>query len=109
MKHYLEAKNPKELCKLLGLPETEADTIAIRAKLSVAIAKAIDKHSLTHVQAAQLTGIGRTVITAVCNGNIHHISTERLIIIAQKLGLKVEIKVASPTSSAIRQTHAVHK
>jgi predicted XRE-type DNA-binding protein len=94
MKSYLEAKNSKELCKLMGLPQSEAPKIEMRTQLVVAIKRAIEKQKLTHVQAAEKTGIGRTVITAIVNGNLRRISTDRLIDVAQHLGLRVQLKVA---------------
>jgi predicted XRE-type DNA-binding protein len=94
MKNYLEAKNAKELCRLMGLPESEAPKIEMRTHLVVAIKRAIEKQELTHAQAADKAQVGRTVITAIVNGNLHRISTDRLIDVAQNLGLKVQLKVA---------------
>jgi predicted XRE-type DNA-binding protein len=62
--------------------------------LAKAIRKTIEKKELTHAQASVKTGIGRTVITAIMNGNLDKISTDRLIDIAQALGLKLHLKVA---------------
>lgn len=61
-------------------------------KLAKSIRKTIEKLKLTHVEAAEKTGMGRTVITAVMNGNLNKISTDRLIDIAQALGLKFQLK-----------------
>ncbi|NJL25884.1 MAG: XRE family transcriptional regulator [Calothrix sp. SM1_5_4] len=94
MKHYAEAKNAKELCRIMGLPESEASKIEMRTQLTVAIKRSIEKQKLTHAQAATKAGVGRTVITAIVNGNLHRISTDRLIDVAQNLGLKVQLKVA---------------
>jgi len=94
MKSYLEAKNPKELCRLMGLPESEAPRVSMRVQLVIAIKRAIERQGLTHAQAAVKASIGRTVITAIVNGNLQRISTDRLIDVAQNLGLKVQLKVA---------------
>ncbi|PIT99088.1 MAG: hypothetical protein COT74_11605 [Bdellovibrionales bacterium CG10_big_fil_rev_8_21_14_0_10_45_34] len=94
MKSYFEAKNLDELCSLLGLPESEAPKLRMRLDLAKAIRKTIEKKELTHAQASVKTGIGRTVITAIMNGNLDKISTDRLIDIAQALGLKLHLKVA---------------
>jgi predicted XRE-type DNA-binding protein len=94
MKSYLEAKNAKELCKLMGLPETEAPKIEMRTQLVVAIKRSIERQKLTHAQASAKSGVGRTVITAIVNGNLDRISTDRLIDVAQNLGLKVQLRVA---------------
>lgn len=94
MKSHLEARNTKELCRLLGLPEREAPKVEMRVRLVVAIKRAIERHGLTHGQAATKAGVGRTVVTAIVNGNLAGISTDRLIDVAQSLGLKVQLKVA---------------
>ena len=93
-KNYFEAKNTKELCKILGVPETEAPKIEIRRNLVIAIRKAVKKNDWTHQVAAEQANVGRTVITAIVNGNLEKISTDRLIDVAHSLGLKVQLKVA---------------
>ncbi len=93
MKSYFEAKNLAELCKLMGLPKSEAPKLRMRLDLAKAIRKTIEKKNLTHVEASETTGIGRTVITAIMNGNLDKISTDRLMDIAQALGLKLQLKV----------------
>jgi predicted XRE-type DNA-binding protein len=94
MKSYFEAKNIEELCSLMGLPESEAPKLHIRLDLATAIRRRIEKKDLTHIQASKKAGVGRTVITAVMNGNLNKISTDRLFDIAQGLGLKFQLKVA---------------
>jgi predicted XRE-type DNA-binding protein len=94
MKSYLEAKNPKELCRLLGLPELEAPKIQIRTQLVLAIKRLIERQKWTQAEAAKRAKVGRTVITAIVNGNLHRISTDRLFDVALHLGLKIHLKVA---------------
>lgn len=94
MKSYFEAKNLDELCVLLGLPETEAPKLRIRLDLAKAIRRTIEKKRMTHQAASIKTGVGRTVITAIMSGNLDKISTDRLMDIAQALGLKLQLKVA---------------
>ncbi len=94
MKSYFEAKNAKEICKLLGLPVSEAPKIEMRTQLVMAIKRAIERNKLTHAQAAVKADVGRTVITAIVNGNLESVSTDRLIDVAHNLGLKVQLKVA---------------
>ena len=93
-KEFFEAKNTKQLCKLLGIPESEAAKIEIRRELVFAIKKMVEKHKWTHEKAAEEAGVGRTVITAILNGNLEKISTDRLIDNAHQIGLKVKLKVA---------------
>ncbi|MCB0342645.1 MAG: XRE family transcriptional regulator [Pseudobdellovibrionaceae bacterium] len=93
-KEYFEVKSTKELCRLLGLPASEANKVEARRNLVLAIEKVIKQKKWTHEVAAKKAHVGRTVITAILNGNIKNISTDRLIDIAQNLGLSVQIKVA---------------
>lgn len=95
MKPYIEVKNLKELCKVLGLSESHAPKVEMRRDLVIGIVGAIKKKSLTHVAAAKKAGVGRTVITAVVNGNIVKISTDKLIDIATSLGVKLHLEVAA--------------
>ena len=84
----------KELAKILKLPKGEAAKVEMRTDLVVAIKKAVEGKRLTHAEAASRAGVGRTVITAILNGNTTHISTDRLIDIVQSLGLSVTLKIA---------------
>jgi predicted XRE-type DNA-binding protein len=95
MTSYFEVRNTKELCRQLGLPPSAAGKVAIRVELASAIRKELERQQVTHLQVAQKTGIGRTVITAIANGNLKSISTDRLIDVAQGLGLKFQLKVVS--------------
>jgi predicted XRE-type DNA-binding protein len=94
MKNFFEAKNIKELCKILGIPPSQAAKAEIRRDLVIAIKDIIEKNEWTQAQAAQRANVGRTVITAIVNGNIQSISTDRLIDIAYNLGLSLQLKVA---------------
>lgn len=91
---YSEVRSVGGLAKLLKLPKGEAAKIEMRTDLVIAIRKAVEKKKLTHVEAAKRAGVGRTVVTAILNGNTTHISTDRLITVAQNLGLTVTLEVA---------------
>ncbi len=94
MKNYFEAKNTKELCKLLGLPASESTKVEMRRNIVIAIRRTLEAKDLTHAAAAKKAGVGRTVITGIVNGNIEKISTDRLIDVASNLGITLELKVA---------------
>jgi len=78
-KPYIEIKDVRQLCKVLGLPKSQAARVEVRRDLVLAIYHKIMTKKLTHLQAAKLAGVGRTVITAVVNANIGKISTDKLI------------------------------
>lgn len=91
---YFEAKTTKELCKILGVSSKEAAKIEMRRDLVIAIKRVIEIKGWTHEAASEKAGVGRTVITAIMNGNLEKISTDRLIDIGHNLGLKIKLKVA---------------
>ncbi len=93
-KPYSEIKNVSEICKALGLQKSQAARVEIRRDFVTAIFAKIKAKKLTHEKALELAGVGRTVITAVANGSIGKISTDRLVDIADGLGLDIAIKVA---------------
>lgn len=94
MRSYIEAKSMSDLGKIMRLPKGQISKVEMRTNLAIAIKKYIEKMNLTHARAAEQAGVGRTVITSVMNGNTIHISTDRLIDIAQNLGLTITLKVA---------------
>lgn len=94
MKKYFKANNLSELCNIMGLPQSEAPKIKVRIELAKAIRKSMEKNNLTHAEASKKTQIGRTVITAIVNGNLDKISTDRLMDIAISLGVRFNFKVA---------------
>lgn len=94
MKVKMEIENLEELCNALGLPLCEVPKLNIRLEIVHGIRNAIFKNNLTHQEASKKCKVGRTVITAIVNGNLNKISTDRLIDIAQALGLSLQIKVA---------------
>lgn len=63
-------------------------------ELAKAIRNVIVKGKLTHVQVGSKAKVGRTVITAIVNGNLDRISTDRILDVAQGLGLKFRLRVA---------------
>jgi len=93
--NYIEVQSVEALCKALGLPKLAAPKIRMQVSLVQAIVRVIDKDGLTHAQAAKRAEVGRTVITAVVNGNLDGVSLDRLVMIACRLGLKPEIKVTA--------------
>jgi predicted XRE-type DNA-binding protein len=94
-KAYIEVKNVKDLCKALGLPSSLAPKVELRRDLVMAIKEAIAKKRLTHAEAADKVKIGRTIVTAIVNGNIGKISTDRLMDVATQLGLKFHLEIAA--------------
>jgi predicted XRE-type DNA-binding protein len=90
---YFETKNIAQLCKLLEVPPTEAPKIKMRLDIIKGINKKIEKSGMTHSDAASAAHVGRSLITAIMNGNLDKVSTDRLIHVALALGVKMSLKV----------------
>jgi predicted XRE-type DNA-binding protein len=91
---YIEVKTTEELCRVLGLPEKQAARIRVRIDLVMAIRRSVHRHDWTQVQAAERAKIGRTVMTAILNCKLGSISTDRLLDVAERLGIRFHLKVA---------------
>ena len=63
--------------------------------LASEIKKEVRRRFLTHKQVSEEIGIARTVVTAVLNGRLEKISTDRLLRVADGLGLEMELKIES--------------
>ena len=92
--NHLTARNPKELCRILGLPEKYANKLEIRGKLFVAIRNTVEKNKWTREQVAKKTGASQAVTAAIMIGDVTKISTGQLIDIVHHLGLEIKLKVA---------------
>lgn len=85
-------KKPEDLSELLGLSEADALEAKIKADMMGEIRKLIEKKGLTHQEVADISGIGRTVITQVVNCSIQRITIDRLLRILVSLGVSPVIK-----------------
>lgn len=85
-------KNTKALSKLLGLSESEAIEAEIKTEIMVKIRDEVKKLNLTHQEIADITGVGRTVITQIVNCSIQRITIDRLLKVLISLGISPVIK-----------------
>lgn len=67
---------------------------ALRIKLCFAIKNTIEEKSLSHAEAALMAKTPRTSITAIVNGNLDRVSMDRLVNIAQRLGLRLSLRIS---------------
>jgi predicted XRE-type DNA-binding protein len=80
----------------LGLPNPEERML--KARIASAISKAVKRHALTQVVAAERMGIAQADVSKILNGRLSGYSLERLLSLVQSLGNDVEIKV-KPTKN----------
>jgi predicted XRE-type DNA-binding protein len=85
-------RNARELADALGLSPEDAMAIELRVLLNQKIIATIRKFGLTHADAASLVGTSRSRMTAIANGNIDDVSTDLLLRILARLGIRATVK-----------------
>lgn len=79
----------------LGVPEPE---IALaKAKLAIAITRAIENQRLTQEDAGRITGLDQPRISAITRGHLRGFSIDRLFRALNALGQDIDVSVHSPT------------
>lgn len=68
----------------------------IREFIAEQIKREVKRRWITHAQVAAEAGIARTVVTAVLNGRLNKISTDRILKIADGLKLNIQLKIGAP-------------
>lgn len=85
-------KHAHDFSKLLGLSEADGIEAQIKAEMMKKIRDIINKKGLTHQDVADLSGIGRTVITQIVNCSIQRITIDRLLKVLISLGISPVIR-----------------
>lgn len=93
-----------DYCPSQGMPsrkseDAESVTAALRLRLSLAIKRAIEGRGLTHADAALLARTPRTSLTAIANCNLEQVSMDRLVTIAYRLGVSINLRLTTPSSN----------
>lgn len=89
-KHKISSS--KNLASLLGLDESSAIEAKLKSDLMEKIRKEVSKRGLTHQEVADLSGVGRTVVTGIVNSSIQKITIDRLVRVVASLGVSLEFK-----------------
>ncbi len=77
----------------LGFDPVEAADLKVRSGLMIEVTKYIESNGLTQTEAAKLMGVDQPKISALMRGNINLFSINRLIKMAVRAGLKVDVTV----------------
>jgi predicted XRE-type DNA-binding protein len=86
-------KKFKEFTNALGIDPARSLEAEIKANLTGALIKEIEKQNLTHDEVAEYAGVARSTVTGIVNGSLQSVSIDRLLRILSALGMSVEIKV----------------
>lgn len=89
----MKKSNAKNLAKKLGLPTSRGIEAIFKAELISAILKNIKKKEFTHIELAERSGIPRSAVTGILSGSLQKVSIERVLRLAEAVGLNVELKI----------------
>lgn len=77
----------------LASDEAEAETMRLRADLAIALRDRVASWKLTQAEAAKRLGISLPRLSELLKGRVGDFRLDRLVRLASKAGLKVEIRV----------------
>lgn len=82
-----------EISKMLGISKARGMEAVIKAELISAVAKAIDRHGLTHEQVARRAGLPRSAVTGILSGSLQRVTIDRVLRLVEAVGLVAEVRV----------------
>ena len=101
---FVVLSSSDNLFRDFGHPNPEE--LQLKAMLAAQILQAIRERSLTQRQAAELTGLKAPDISNICNARLSGISVERLFLVLNRLGLKIEIRILNESEETAAITLA---
>lgn len=78
----------------IGFDPAEAAKLKIRTQLAIALEKHITKAKMKQWEAAIVLGISRPAVSDLVNGKIEKFSIDKLVMLLQRTGKTVKVKVA---------------
>jgi predicted XRE-type DNA-binding protein len=79
----------------LGFDEAEAQVLTLRVELMVSIEKHLTAQGLTQAEAAKRMGITQPRVSKIKRGKWDEFSLDMLLMLAARLGLRPELKLAA--------------
>ena len=76
-------------------PDDQAAELTMRAQIRNALQKWIDAQDIRQADIGKVLGIPQTRISEIKAGNVDRFSLDRLVQIAQRAGLKLELNIAT--------------
>ena len=81
----------------LGFDEAEARVMALRVELMMRLRERLQEKGYTQVEAAKRLGMTQPRVSALLKGSWKDFSTDMLLTIATRAGLKLEMHLAAKT------------
>ena len=93
MTKSIKFKNLRDLSVSLGLPTSRGLEAEMKATLTKALIREIERRGLTHNQVAELADVSQSTVTGIINGSLQKVTVDRLLRIIGAIGLGVEVRV----------------
>ncbi len=86
-------KELKDFTEAIGLDRTRSLQAEIKAQLTGALIKEIQRKNLTHGEVAEMSGVARSTVTGIVNGSLQSVSIDRILRVLTGLDMSIEVKV----------------
>lgn len=83
----------QELAKITGVSSARAMEAIIKAQLTSAVLKAIQKNKITHQELAKRSGLTRSAVTGILSGSLQKVTIDRVLRLVEAVGLVAEVKL----------------
>ena len=91
----------------LGFSREEAEHLSIRSDLMIAVQKALDRPALRQAEAAKIRGATQSRVTDLLRGRTDLYSTDALIDMLARLGIRVRVVLSRRVADCGRPTPAL--
>jgi predicted XRE-type DNA-binding protein len=102
-------KGSNNIFRDLGFEEIEARALKRKAETVIAIERAMKVRQLSQVVAAREMGVSRPRLNQMLHGKVEGISLDRMLLMADALGVKAHVKFAQPRSLKLQRRAAKAK
>ena len=93
MKKHQKLKSMEEVAVALGLPASRGLEADVKARLTAALIREVERRKLTHQEVAELSGVARSTVTGIVTGSLQRVTVDRLLRILGAVGLAVDVKI----------------
>ena len=89
----------------VGFPPAEAEHLLIRANLMIEVRRVVESRNLTQAAAAKMFAVTQPRVSDLMRGKIDRFSIDTLIVMLQKAGVGVTVKVMHAVLDHQMQAH----
>ena len=93
-------KSSGNLFRDLGFADVESESLRIRSKLMGQLRLMIEERGLTQTEAGELMGVSQPRISDLVRGKIEKFSTDMLIEMLSRAGVKITLSVSEENEAA---------